>query len=118
MARFAANAAGEIIQFARTYSEEKSFNIPPSAVFTLQFDEQSNAGIIAAYDANPATFAMAGGTLTQSGVEATINPPLAFYRAFLNVAALKAKRDNTNDPYTREEVSQILAAAFRGAGLE
>lgn len=119
MALFRANAAGDILQFLSTYLQEKQFATPPAGTaYSLQFDETTNAGLIAAYNANSAQFRMDGGTLTQNDVAATINPPALFYAAFQDRAAMLAKANETNDPFTREEVARILAVAFRIAGLE
>lgn len=120
MALFRADANGDIIQFFSTYQSEQQNggNVPPGTAYSLQFDEQTNPGIVSAYGANSAAFRMDGGTLTDDGVPVTINPPQQFYAAFQNAAAMLAKA-NSGDPHswTTEEVDRLVAVAFRAAGL-
>jgi len=119
MARFRANAAGDITQFFANYIEEKQNLVPPAGTaYELQFDELTNAGLIAAYNTNSAQFRMDGGTLTQNGIAATVNPDALFYAAFRNRADMLSKINETNDPFTREEVARFAAVAFRIAGLD
>lgn len=119
MAVFRANADGEILQFLSTYTQEKQFPTPPpEVVYSVQFDEVTNPGLIAAFNANANQFRMDGGTLTQNDTPATINPDALVYAAFRHRAEMLSKANDTNDPFTREEVARILAVAFRVAGFE
>lgn len=120
MALFRSNAQGEIIQFFATYAAEKQFggSVPSGAVYSLQFDESTNSGLVSAYNANSSQFRMDGGTLTQNDVAATINPDGLFYAAFRNRADMLSKINETNDPFTREEVARFAAVSFRIAGLD
>lgn len=118
MATFRANAAGEILQFLATAQQEQQNPNPPAGTaYTLRFDETTNAGIVTAYNANSNTFAMPGGTLTQSGTPVTINPPGLLFEALENAAALATKAVETNDAFTRQEVAWLIAIAFRSANL-
>lgn len=117
MARFRALANGDIVQFLGTYEQEKTVQAPPGTTYQLQFDESTNAGLIAAYQQNGNQFRMDGGTLTQNDVPATINPDSLFYAAFRDRANMLSKAAETADPFTREEVARILAVTFRLAGF-
>lgn len=121
MARFAAAANGDILQFIANYAEEKEgpqSPLPANTSYTLHFDEATNAGLIAAYNANSNQFRMDGGTLTQNDTPVTVNPDSLFYAAFRNRAEMLSKIHETNDPFTREEVARFAAVAFRSAGLD
>lgn len=125
MARFDANGTGTILKFCPTVEIERNplLGGSPAAgrVYTLHFDEVTNAGIVTAYQANPSQFTMPGGTLIQtpsggSPAEATINPPSPYYSAFLNAEEIMARLNGGQYAPTQEELSQIAAAAFRGIG--
>lgn len=119
MARFFADAAGQIIAFRRTIGEEESpdFNDPPPLTnYDLQYDETTNPGIATDYDIDPQAFTMIGGTLAKSGTEVTINPDSAAYAGFRNYKDFLTKLNSTNDPITREELAQSLSLLFRDAG--
>lgn len=120
MARVRADANGDILQFLNTYQLEQQLggNAPAGTVYELQFDEETNPGIVAGYAANSAAFRMDGGTLTEDGTPVTINPPKQFYAAFQNAAVMLAKA-NSGDPHswTTEEIDRLMAVAFRTAGL-
>ena len=124
MARFDGDANGTILKVVPNYGNELHptlGSVPEGRVYVLQLDEVTNAGILAAYTANPSQFAMPGGTLTQTvgGVSqaATINPPTPFYAAFQNSAAIMARLNGGQYAPTQEELSQIAAAAFRANGF-
>lgn len=120
MATIRANASGEIIQFLQTPQQEAQFGTPapPETVYELRFDHETNSGILAAYNANSAEFALPGGTLTQSGTPATINPPGAYFEAQAALPDLLVKLDPENpDALTTAELKQALTLAFRAAGI-
>lgn len=113
MARFDADTNGSIIKFVPGYLQEANVAFgakPPGTVYSLQFDEATNAGLITAYQANTTQFTMPGGTLTQtppSGPSqvATVNPPSPFYDGFLRSAEILARLSG--------DQLAIAAAAFR-----
>lgn len=118
MARFFADAAGQIIAFRRSIGDEESpdYNDPPAGtVYSLQFDEKTNTGIITDYNQNTQAFAMVGGTLTKDGTIVTVNPDTAAYAGFRNWRPFLVKLNSTNDPITREEFAQALSLLFRDA---
>lgn len=92
--------------------------MPPATAYSLQFDEETNAGIVSGYNSNSAAFRMDGGTLTEDGTPVTINPPKQFYAGFQSAATMLAKA-NSGDPHnwTTEEIDRLMAVAFRAAGL-
>lgn len=118
MARFSANAAGEIIEFKASGLAERLAPLPPAgAAFSLHFDEVTNPGLITSYQADPQAYSMPGGTLTVSGVPATVNDPGAYDAARSRAGALLVKLRDTTDPFTREDIADALAIAFHADGL-
>ena len=120
MAAFRALANGDITQFVSTYQQEKQIVWDQQQFpYQVQFDEETNAGLIAAWNTNTAQFRMDGGTLTQNGIEVTINPPHPLYDAFLHVGEMMAKALSDNPPApTAQEQWRAIAVAFRIAGLD
>lgn len=118
MAKFYANIAGDILRLDGSRLVERSATPPAGTAYTLQFDEETNTGLITAYQSNAAQFRMDGGTLTQNGTPATVNPDGLIYAAFRDRIALLAKARETTDPFTRQEVALILGLAFRANGLD
>lgn len=119
MARFFADTSGQIIAFRQSIEHEESpdnVNDPPvGTVYSLQFDEKTNSGLLTDYEENSQAFLMAGGTLTKNGTIVTINPDTAAYAGFRNWEAFLIKLNSTNDPITREEFAQSLSLLFRDA---
>ena len=117
MAKIYANVAGEILQFLQSPAQEAAFPNPPEgSAYSLSFDEETNAGVIAAYNVNSNGFAMVGGTLTQSGVPVTINPP-GSNRAALELLPQVIAKLSTNDPLTTAETKAVLRVLLQREGL-
>ena len=125
MARFDADGSGVILKLVPSVAAESSgFQnaTAPGTVYQTHFDEATNGGILASYQANASQWSMPGGTLTQtpSGGQsqaATINPPTPFYSAFLNSHSIMARLNGGQYAPTQEELAQIAAAAFRANGF-
>lgn len=92
--------------------------LPPGVTNIFRFDETqpNNAGLLTQWAANAALFTMAGSQVLVDGQAAEFDPPGLLFQAQENCEALISKAANTEDAFTREEVAQIGAAAFRALG--
>jgi len=117
MARFDADTNGAIVKFVATYAQELLPGPgakPAGTVYSVQFDEATNPGLVTAYQSNPSQFSLAGNTLTQTPPggqpsPATVNPPGPFYDAFQRSRDILSRL--TGDQ------AAIAAAAFRAHGF-
>lgn len=117
MATVYAATNGDILRWLSTREEELALPDPPNnTAYTLRFDEETNPGVIAAFNQNSNAFSMVGGTLTQSGTPVTINDPGAVYNAFALLPSVIAKLGN-GDPLTTTEQKAVLRVLLRGQGL-
>ena len=115
MAIIRGNLEGEIVQFLVSQNDVDTVAPHPDTVYTLSFDPSTNPGLVAAYNQNSAPFAMVGGTLTQSGIPVTINPPSLLHTALSNLPVLVSKLQ-TGDPFTTSELKQLLTVLLHHAG--
>ena len=108
MAKFFADVNGAILRFAVT-PFELGLPDPAGTVWRLEFDGNTNGGLVAAYNTSPGgPFTMPGGTLTQTvlGVPTavTINAPgLAFTDRELIAAGLAKLFDSADNLSTAEQ---------------
>lgn len=104
MAKIYANAAGALLRLLATEEEERQFpDPPPDTASVLDFDEDTNAGVIAGVNAAWDAHTLLGGVLRLNGQEVTIAPPSAEYTDrqqlqtyWTNLAAYLALNNPTN----------------------
>jgi len=114
-AAFFTDAAGSLAGLFRS-TDQPPTTIPSDARYVVEFDPDTNAGLIAQYGADSNAFAIAGNTLTVNGVVATINPGSAVYEAEARLPGVVSKLQNTTDPLTREELADVLTVLLRDSG--
>jgi len=92
-------------------AEEQSFPLPAPPVLTnlLRLDENqpNNQALLTLWQSNSQQFTMSGGALLVNGQPADIDPPGLVFTALQNLNNLVAKAA-TNDPWTQQEVAQIV----------
>jgi hypothetical protein len=80
MAKIYANAAGALLRMLATEEEERQFpDPPPGAAGVLDFDEDTNAAVIAGVHAAWDAHTLLGGVLRLNGQAVTIAPPSQEY---------------------------------------
>lgn len=115
MAVFFTDPQGSLAGLRANATEEQQNPVPGNALYTLRFDETTNAGVITDYNQNANAFAMPGGTLTKGGVPVTINPPSAYYEAVQDLPGIVAKLGGP-DPLTTAELGAALRVLLHDAG--
>lgn len=90
---------------------------PANRVYEKRFDEDTNAGLVSAFNGNPQAFSMVGGTVAQSGTPVTFADDGSYFAAKLRAPALLSKAKFTGDAFSREEIADIMAIAFHADGL-
>lgn len=110
---------GATVQRRASAADEQAHPLPGNVTNLLRLDEtqSNNAALLAAWVTASQTFAMSGNSLLVSGQPAGIDPPGLVFEALENAQALYSKAANTTDPFTRDELAQILAVSFRALGL-
>lgn len=80
MAKVYASAAGAIIRFLATEAEEREYpDPPPGATIAVDFDEDTNAAVVAGLQSAPLEHDAVGGVLRRNGAAVTLAPPSAEY---------------------------------------
>jgi hypothetical protein len=113
MAKVFANAGGTILRFLRNADEERRFPAPPpGTTTTLTFDEEVNAAVVAALDADWNAHQVVGGQLRRNGVPV---PLAADGPAALDRTALPALLPKLSDAsvLTATELKTLLRLILR-----
>lgn len=138
MARIYADSSGNILQILPTWEVEQAQDTGiappafpakpanPAPTYTLQFDEATNASLLAALQASATanTFSMPGGTLTQkitsggttTSGQAVINPPSGLYSLYLIANPLVAQLEG-GVGMTPAQQAMLTTAFLKIAGV-
>lgn len=89
MAKIYADAQGALLRLLQSDAEIAQFGAPSGAAFTLDFDEDTNAALLADIGAHWAAFTMPGGVLKRNGQTVQLQSDGAHYSARKRLAAAK-----------------------------